>query len=204
MRKDITAFPLQWPVDYPRTTTPQRSRFGSYSKKPSVEDARHKLLNELRMMRVESVVMSMNIKRRKDGLPYSNQPEPSDRGVACYFKYNDTEVVIACDTYDKVGCNLYAIALTIEAMRGIERWGCSDFLNRAFTGFQALPERGSGRPWWEILGCKEDASDEFIKHCYRELVKQFHPDNPVTGDPEKFRELQEAYESSKSKKEIVL
>lgn len=57
--------------------------------------------------------------------------------------------VIACDQFREVRLNMEAIALTIRAIRQIERCGTSSLLERAFKGFSALPEQagasGSGQ-----------------------------------------------------------
>jgi len=55
---------------------------------------------------------------------------------------------LACDRWDKVQDNIYAIAMTIEPLRGIERWGSGSMVEQAFTGFFALPAPKSP---WEIL-----------------------------------------------------
>jgi DnaJ-class molecular chaperone len=60
------------------------------------------------------------------------------------------------------------------------------------------------RDFYEVLGVKKNASDEEIKHAYRKLARQFHPDrNP--GDKQadtNFKEVQEAYDilSDKNKR----
>jgi DnaJ-class molecular chaperone len=51
------------------------------------------------------------------------------------------------------------------------------------------------RDYYDILGVKENASDEEIKRVYRELAKKYHPDKNE-GDKTaeaKFKELSEAY-----------
>lgn len=190
------AYPLQWPVGWKRTRNPKQSRFGSWNSKPTIHQSTQSLLDELqRLTRSRKCIITTNLKLRMDGLPYSSQRQPDDQGVAVYFKYNNDNIVIACDTYDKIGCNLYAISKTIEAMRGIERWGCSELLQRAFTGFKALTD-GSKREWWDVLCCGQTSSQDHIKACYRHLVKKYHPDNPDTANEEMFRTVQWAYETA--------
>lgn len=53
---------------------------------------------------------------------------------------------------------------------------------------------------YEVLGVREDASDEEIKAAYKQLVKKYHPDryqnNPLADlAEEKLREVNEAYET---------
>ena len=64
--------------------------------------------------------------------------------------------------------------------------------------------RGTDDSAYHILGLGPDASNEEIKHRYRTLVKEYHPDRiAAKGLPEeftrfaqdKFREIQTAYES---------
>lgn len=45
---------------------------------------------------------------------------------------------------------------------------------------------------YEILGISSDAEEIVIESAYRALAKQYHPD--AGGDPEKFKEIQNAYE----------
>ena len=64
---------------------------------------------------------------------------------------------------------------------------------------------------YSILGVGSDASNEEVKHRYRTLVKEFHPDRiAAKGLPEeftrfaqdKFREIQSAYESIKRERNL--
>jgi hypothetical protein len=191
-------YPLQWPGGWKRTKSPERSRFGKWNDKPSIAKATNFLLHELNLFGVTNCIISTNLKYKIDNTPYSNQREPDDKGVAIYFKYQGQDMAIACDSFDKVGCNIYAIGKTIEAMRGIERWGCSELLNKAFTGFKALPESASvtKENWWDILCCYQNASEEYIKACYRHLAKKYHPDTGAVKNSDMFIKVNQAYETA--------
>jgi hypothetical protein len=74
-----------------------------------------------------------------------------------------------------------SIAATLEAMRAIERHGGAAILDRAFTGFAALPApivAGMKRDWREVLGVKPDATptEAEIQQLYRHQASLHHPD----------------------------
>ena len=50
------------------------------------------------------------------------------------------------------------------------------------------------RDLYETLGVNKSASKDEIKSVYRKLAKKYHPDNHETGNAEKFKEVQEAYD----------
>lgn len=189
-----TAYPLDWPVGWPRTSKPKPSRFGDWNKKPTVNASRQKLENEIRLMGGKDMIISSNIKLRLDGLPRSGQKDPEDSGIAVYFVRNGEMVVLACDTYDRCGCNLWSIAKTIEAMRGIDRWGCSELLNRAFSGFKAIGETSSTSEyyWYDILEVDPNCTIEELKTAYKAKAKIHHPD--LGGDTNSFNRIKNSYE----------
>jgi hypothetical protein len=79
--------------------------------------------------------------------------------------------------------NVRAIALTIEALRGIERWGASDMMERAFMGFTALPAN-STRSWREVFGFSGTDSirlDE-VNDRFRKLALERHSDQGGSDD----------------------
>ncbi len=52
------------------------------------------------------------------------------------------------------------------------------------------------RDYYEVLGVDKKASKEQIKKAYRKLAKEYHPDrNKESNAEEKFKEIQEAYET---------
>lgn len=183
------AYPLHWPQGWPRTKYPQRSRFDV-----SMADARDGLFAEIARMGGSYPVLSSNLKLRMDGLPLAKQGEPDDSGVAVYFMRKGKQMVFACDRWDRAKDNVRAIEKTIEAMRGIERWGASDMLERAFSAFEALPAPNTvrTRSWREILGFPPGAipDKDGIELAYRSKAKRAHPD--AGGSNDAMAELNEA------------
>lgn len=102
-------------------------------------------------------------------------------------------MVFACDQYDAPHKNMRAIGKTIEAIRGIERWGSSDMMERAFSAFEALPPPASDDAgWWSVLGVTRSASRSDIEQAYRDLAKRHHPDHG--GSPDAMAKLNAARE----------
>lgn len=185
-----TRFPLFWPTGWKRTQYPVPSRF----EPGSVFAESQSLMNELAKLGATKVIISSNMQYRNDGLPYTRQ-SVSDTGVAVYFDLEGRQQCIPCDKWLRLEDNLRAISKTIDALRGIERWGAKDMVSAAFKGFQALPESivtsPPKRDWWVVLGVPKDADAPTVKQGYRKALSITHPD--AGGSNEAFREAQDAY-----------
>ncbi len=48
--------------------------------------------------------------------------------------------------------------------------------------------------YYDVLQLSQNASADTIEHVHRLLVRRYHPDNQSTGNAEKFKEVQGAYE----------
>jgi len=144
-------------------------------------------------------VISSNLPLRRDGLPYAGQAEPRDPGVAVYFQWKGKSLVLASDRWDRVGDNFRAIEKAIEAMRGLDRWGVSEMLDRAFSGFAALPEPSRPRSTcWEVLGVDQRDSLDVIETMYRAKTKRAHPD--LGGSHDEMARLNRAIEEARAAK----
>lgn len=188
----ISAYPLHWPAGWPRAKSRKRAKFGTgervYSqnggswisrKNLTIAEATQRVMTELRALgaRDGSSIISANLELRNDGLPRSGQREPADPGVAVYWQRKDEpQKVMAIDLYDRVADNLAAVAATLSAMRAIERHGGAQILERAFTGFDALPAPAAEPHWSEVLKCGRDASVNEIERAWRAAAKAAHPD----------------------------
>ncbi len=206
-----TRYPLQWPLGWKRTPAGSRG-YGRFSKKRTIYretytthrtdditigEATQRLLLELDRMgvREHDVVISSNLQLRLDGLPRSGQAQPADPGVAVYWRDGKQERCMAIDLYTQVAQNIAALAATIDAMRAIERHGGAAILDRAFTGFTALPApivAGMKRHWRDVLGFQPDArvSVQTLNDRYRILASANHPDKG--GNMEKMAEINAA------------
>ena len=164
-------YPLHWPSDQPRTRVRREGNF-----KVTFGQARDELQQELDRHKATKVVLSTNIELNLSGLPRSGI-EPADPGVAVYFERKGKPLVVACDSYHKVTHNLRAVGLTLRALRDVERYAASELLERAFTGFAALPPSASERKrWWEVLNLPPTATEEDVLAQRRALASNLHPD----------------------------
>jgi hypothetical protein len=184
------AFPLYWPEGRPRTAAwkRQRSRFNT-----GFGAAVNLVIDELRRLGARNSVVSTNVALRRDGLPLASAKRVDDTGAAVYFMYKGKQTCFACDRWDKVEDNIYAIAKTIDAMRGIARWGTGDMLDAAFTGCTALapPPPKDWRTVLGVTGTNLDAAEV----RFRYLAKQHHPD--AGGDHAAFQEINEAIQQAR-------
>ena len=195
---DVAAFPLCWPTSWPRTRNREKSRFTPSTLYSEIAP----LQEELRKLGVAEVIISTSVPLRVDGLPLSKPPVDRDPGAAVYFVRKGKPLCLACDKFHTVPENLHAITLTIEAIRGIERWGSSDLLDRAFTGFSALPAPHAVRTWWHVLGVDQKATWGDIELAHRKLALANHPD--VGGSHDKMAEINAAMESAKAERKNLV
>ncbi|CCE07813.1 Heat shock protein DnaJ-like [Bradyrhizobium sp. STM 3843] len=168
----IESYPLHWPAGWPRSTWAQRkkSRFNGQAFNQIKE-----LQRELRLLGARDVVISSNVPVRQDGLPYADAAKRryEDPGVAIYFTLKGKPLAMARDRYWTPWENMRSLVLAIEAIRSIERHGGATMMERAFSGFTALP---APKSCWEILGVAPGASAQLIKAQFTAKAKSAHPD----------------------------
>lgn len=195
----VEAYPLSWPQGWPRTPEDKRgwarfnerkhTSYGVHGSRITMSTALSHLQGECDRLGAVDIVLSSNLKTRLDGLPYSQQGKVEDPGVALYFELDGVEQCIPCDKWDRPEDNVRAIAKTIEALRGIERWGAKEMVNAAFRGFKALPEPDVTVMTPQYFADCEDAQQ--AKERHRLLAKELHPDRG--GNSEEFGEMERQY-----------
>lgn len=202
----IPRYPLQWPDGWGRTACREHGRFNTKKRQYSGDHSYQTTANltisqavirvthslEKSGVNENDVVISSNLQLRMDGYPRNGQGQPEDPGVAVYWIDGQARRCIAIDRYFRVEHNIAAIAATLEALRAIDRHGSAEIMERAYTGFDALPDPNKQKPWWQTLGVAQDAPMDDRKRAYRELASIAHPDRG--GSTSQMAEINKAWE----------
>jgi len=166
--------------------------------------ARDHLVNELKLMGARYIMISTNVPTKSDGLPYANYGRIEDPGVAVYFDYDGESTVFACDKWQKVEHNMRAVGKTIEAIRGIARWGSSDMMKRAVSAFKELNCQPDPADWRRVMDFEksfswrsEDREDalKLVKERYHQLSRVHHAD--MGGNEEEMKRINIAWEAAR-------
>jgi len=183
--------PLQWPNQQPRTKNQKRANFANHS----ITKGSNELTSELKLLGAKNVIITSDLRQRKDNMgPWSNQ-RIDEPGIAVYFELNGEPKTMACDKWDRIEHNIWALCLSIKAIRGLERWGGSEFLDGLFTGFKALPAPGQSAEM-EVRYFSDVTNPEHLQLKFKQLAKQLHPDTEG-GDSEKFQEMMKQHKQLK-------
>ncbi len=159
-----SAYPLAWPPGWPRTVSRQ-----PWPRSPNLPAALAEAQKELRLLGARNVVLNSNVTLGAE--------RPQDPGVVAYATYDGMQIAIPCDRWTTVAGNLRAIAKTIEAMRGMERWGAKHMIRAMIQGFTALP---APEDWRAVFGFRanETVTLQYVEDTYRSLARKHHPDIP--------------------------
>ena len=178
-------YPLQWLPQQPRTKNPERARFRTNS----ISRAGEMLADELRKLKGKDCIISTNLQTKVGGGFYTRQ-RVDDAGVVVYFKLKGSDKAMACDKWDLPEHNLWALYLSIAAIRGLERWGGSELLEGLFTGFKALPAPGQIQ-LGTVRYFPPGTDLETGRSIFKQLALELHPDKG--GTPEEFMELNKQF-----------
>lgn len=195
--------------DYPAGESDFGSKSGQF--KARIHETIQKISDELDKLGaaqglIELDIDAADLKRVKRGQFPSWGEERSPR-VRLTFTHPDLgPLQYPCGTYDYQRHNLRAIALTLEALRAIERYGaCTG--SQQYEGFKGLPPgeeldeyfgtpvdaaayvaRLAGKPESTADAILEDA--DYFAFCYKAAAKAAHPDSG--GSDRQFQTLQQA------------
>lgn len=179
------------------------------------------LETELRHLRAKDITIQAYFRRqdiRNDGWPRSGAPRPAQPGVIVSFirklghyggpNFNTwidetREFSFPCDRFTNWEDNLRAIALALEALRKVDRYGVTQE-GEQYKGWARLPapespDHMSREEAAAFLagysGIPKDLLNEStVETAYRRAAQKLHPDVPVSGSHELFVRLQKAKE----------
>lgn len=129
MSAELTPCPLVWPPGEPRAPRRGHATF----EVSSFARVRDGIQRNIELLGGNTgIVVSCNLPIGSDGEPL-DVPAPRDTGVAVYWTQLRHAAPalrshIACDRWRSVLHNLHAIELTLEARRGLSRWGATDLV----------------------------------------------------------------------------
>jgi hypothetical protein len=210
MIMDYTFKPI---VEWVGKATPsyqrQRSRFASTYKQTLVL-----LERELRHLNAKQIVIQTHhlaTDIRLDGLPKSSARVPQNPGVILSFNSKHGALSYPCDTFTRWEDNLRAIALALEALRTVDRYGVTK-TGEQYKGWTALPpapttngnmtetvaaqfvaKHAELNVWENLL-----LGSDFLESAYRMAARKLHPD--AGGNHSDFVKLQQAISLLRNKR----
>lgn len=197
---DVRFRPYAWVGEQTPIAKKRRSPFSTSWNKTLA-----KLENELIKLRATEILIEADFNERDirlDGWPRATA-KPGYGGVKISFNQSGIgRVEYPCDSCVDWQDNIHSIALGLEALRAIDRYGITGRMQQ-YTGFRALPA-SNGKMTREaaaglIAALADKASmaglvrhdSETAKQVYHIALKRWHPDQG--GDRKKFDQLQEAW-----------
>lgn len=203
----VTRAVYQALTDWPRPETPVRSD-SLFSK--GLRETKALLDRETSMIEARSVVIALDIRaediRKADGEPKSNVRHGPRVAVLIErrAKWSAKEgrnverspLAFYCDRFRKWEDNLRAIALGLEALRRVDRYGITSG-EEQYAGWTAIPERSTSREQaystlteFSSFVCREGMPDEALRGAVKQALKATHPD--YGGSREAFERVQAA------------
>lgn len=161
-----------------------------------------KLEHEIRHLKGSDIRIEVGYRLdqiRNDGWPKVSE-KPAHPGVVLYFTSATGALCFPCGTYRRMEDNIHAVALTLECLRAVDRYGVTRG-NEQYLGFASLPAPMSVEEAAiaivSYLPLQSTVPKEFLisspdsfKNAYRTITKVLHPDHG--GDAGEWHEFQRA------------
>jgi hypothetical protein len=203
MEVTLTIRPL--PVwDLP--STPERLRRSRNTFKADWQQTVDLLGRELALLDAKNGVICADFREqdlRRDGLPRAGAPAPAHPGIKVMFESKYGALSYATDSCRFWQHNVRSIALGLEALRAVDRYGVTR-RGEQYTGWLAI-ESGATKMTadvaiqvlWEIAGCPSQVSPleasarrESLTWLVRRAKIKAHPD--VAGDRDQWDRMEQA------------
>ncbi len=193
--RPLEGWPGKQTASYQRRRAPFRA---SYAKTLDL------LESELNHLSAKDILIQAFFKReqiRNDGWPRSSA-RPSQPGVVLNFQVNRESYSYPCDRFDGWEDNLRAIALSLQALRAVDRYGVTRG-HEQYQGFRRLaaalpvnPQNAAVEFLAKHAGVSFDSVQNDPEAAYRLAARQLHPDSG--GSHDTFVQLQGHYKTLKA------
>jgi hypothetical protein len=192
---DARFVPIEkWPGEKRKPGTHVRAQFrATYAKTMDL------LEHELNQLKAKNITIEAYFERskiRNDGWPHSGAA-PREPGVIVSFTGKSGELSFPCDTYQSWQHNLHAIALALEALRAVDRYGVTHRAEQ-YKGWAKLPPApeemaaADATRFLLLHSGIEPKDPNSLKAAWQAAAQKLHPDNPQTGNSGQFVMLQKA------------
>lgn len=166
---------------------------GQYSRFQADFRSTIKLLRrELEMLDAHQLIVELDIRDRDirlDGYPRADARAVGHPGVRVDFKSKHGPVRMETCEFTTWQANLRAIALSLEALRAVDRYGVSK-RGEQYRGWKAIPMSTDAS---DSIQTREQANALLSEYGgLNAAIKATHPDNE--GDPDQFRKVMRARE----------
>jgi hypothetical protein len=185
----------------PKWPEKRKLRFLQSSFKSPYNNTLDKLEYELDKLKAKNIVIEAGFAMadiRNDGWP-RGKSKPSHPGVILYFTGAEGAMRFPSGTYQSFESNMHAIALTLENLRAIDRYGVT-LGHQQYLGFKQIAapppvevsaeaaareiEKRSGTSYRDVLRSFGD-----FEGAYRVAIKNTHTDGHPERNPDHFRDV---------------
>lgn len=182
---------VQWPQD----STPTEERRSRYAFRSSWTQTLNLLDYELRNLDAHDIVIEAGFTPgdiRTDGWPRADARPPAHPGIILSFGSKHGPLRYVTDRYEHWQANVRAVALGLEALRAVDRYGIT-YRAEQYQGWAQLPSSTDETPMSVLLrvtGLDAVPPAENVRSLYRKALGVAHPDKG--GNAEMFARVQEA------------
>lgn len=185
--------------DYPGARPPDQRRYSQF--KAGWDRTLEQLEYELSALGASGIVIQAGFRQneiRLDGWPLGKATPTHPAVVLSFRDAENRPLSFPCDRFASYAENLRAIALSLEALRAVDRYGVTK-LGEQYAGFKQIEEV---KPWTVedaalFLDVKSGVRADVIlqtaenfRIAYRQAAKHLHPD--TGGNQHEWKLLQDA------------
>lgn len=116
--------PLRWPSTRPATPAPRQRADHGFSANMSLDESIKFLQDEIVQLNPRAASLSTDIENITN--LRARRPIGARTGACLEIKLHNDRYTLACDRWQKLEHNIYALHLALRQLKNIERWGLAD------------------------------------------------------------------------------